>query len=471
MNIILIGILFYISLQLFLGFYISRFIKSENDYLLGGKKLGYLLATFSIFATWFGAESCIGTAGTAYENGLSGVTDPFGYGIVILLVGFIFAVPLYKMNLVTIADFFRNRYSLLTERTIAIIMIPTSILWAAAQIRAFGLILASSSTLTVEISILISAIIVITYTLFGGLLADAWTDLIQGLILIIGLIVLSIIIITKESNIYNLIHSIPTEKISILSTSTNFGFLDLLHTIESWAIPICGSLVAQELLSRVFASRNYKVAKRASITAGAMYILIGLIPLSIGIFGLTLFPELSNPEQILPMIAQKYFNTFLYIIFVGALISAILSTVDSTLLASSALMSHNIILSIYKINDESKKLRVTRLNVLISGVLAYVLATHAEGVYNLVKDASAFGSSGIFVVFLFGLFGKFGNGLSAIISVIIGAITWILTHYIFNLEFGYLISLSLSLVSFTLTAILEKSIYTFAFRVKSIFIK
>ncbi|MCX8056405.1 MAG: sodium:solute symporter, partial [Ignavibacteria bacterium] len=190
MNIILFGIFIYIILQLLLGFYISRFIKSEDDYLLGGRQLGYVLATFSIFATWFGAESCIGTAGAAYESGLAGVTaDPFGYGMVLLIVGFFFAIPLYKMRLTTIADFFRERYSTLTEKIIAIVMIPTSILWAAAQIRAFGLILSSSSNLTVEVSILISALIVITYTVFGGLLADAWTDLIQGLILIFGLLV------------------------------------------------------------------------------------------------------------------------------------------------------------------------------------------------------------------------------------------------------------------------------------------
>ncbi len=170
MNYILIGILIYIILQLGLGFYISRLIKSEVDYLLGGKKLGYILATFSIFATWFGAESCIGTAGAAYQSGFAGVTaDPFGYGIVLLLMGFFFAIPLYKMKLITIADFFRKRYSSSTEKVIASLMIPTSILWAAAQIRAFGLILSSSSNLTVEFSILISAILVITYTVFGGL--------------------------------------------------------------------------------------------------------------------------------------------------------------------------------------------------------------------------------------------------------------------------------------------------------------
>jgi len=461
LNLVLVGILSYIVLQLFLGFYISRFIKSEDDYLLGGRKLGYILATFSIFATWFGAESCIGTAGAAYESGLSGVTaDPFGYGIVLLLVGFFFAVPLYKMNLTTIADFFRERYSHLTERVIAVLMVPTSILWAAAQVRAFGLILSSSSNLTVDMSILISAIIVVTYTVFGGLLADAWTDLIQGLVLIAGLFLLMAMVFFNGVNTKEVISNIASSKLNLFSAN-DFSIHNFLLDLEEWAIPICGSLIAQELLSRIFAAKSQKVARRSSIVAGSLYILIGLIPLTLGFIGFALFPGLQHPEQILPMIAQKYFSPFLYIIFAGALISAILSTVDSTLLASSALMSHNIAFPIFKIKDEKKKVRITRLNVLISGAIAFLLATNAEGVYNLVKDASAFGSSGIFVVFIFGLLGRFGNGLSAISSVITGSIVWIFSHYIFQTELSYLISLLASLVVFVLMALNEKWIYSF----------
>lgn len=259
MNINLIGIIFYLIFQLFLGLYISRFIKSEEDYLLGGRKLGYVLATFSIFATWFGAESCIGTAGTAYESGLSGVTaDPFGYGIVLLLMGFFLAIPLYKMNLTTIADFFRIRYSSSTEKLISLLMIPTSILWAAAQIRAFGLILSSSSELELELSIFISALIVITYTFMGGLLADAWTDLIQGFILIAGLIILSVTVAFNGLDFKNLFQSIAREKLRLTSTTSIFSF-DSLYTLEAWMIPICGSLIAQELVSRIFAQDHIEL--------------------------------------------------------------------------------------------------------------------------------------------------------------------------------------------------------------------
>ncbi|MEJ5304375.1 MAG: sodium:solute symporter family protein [Ignavibacteria bacterium] len=470
MSLILFGILIYILLQLFLGFYISRFIKSEDDYLLGGRRLGYFLTTFSIFATWFGAESCIGTAGAAYESGLAGVTaDPFGYGIVLLLMGFFFAVPLYKMNLTTIADFFRNRYSDTTAKIIAIIMIPTSILWAAAQIRAFGLILSSTSNLSVESSILISALIVITYTVFGGLLADAYTDLIQGFVLISGLILLSYIVFLNGFDLQSILIRITSEKLNIQSSSNISSSINFLLTIETWAVPICGSLIAQEMVSRVFAAKSHKVAKHSSIVAGSLYILIGLMPLSLGLIGYQLLPELEHPEQILPLIAQKFLSPALYVIFAGALISAILSTVDSTLLASSALMSHNLIFPSFKIRDEKKKVKISRINVLIAGIIAYVLATKAEGVYNLVKDASAFGSSGIFIVFMFGLLGKFGNGISANLTVIVGSIIWFIAHYLFGFELSYLISLGSALLVFVFSALSEKWLMEFIPAIKKLF--
>jgi SSS family transporter len=457
LNIILIGILAYISLQLFIGFYISRFIKSEDDYLLGGRRLGFFLTTFSIFATWFGAESCIGTAGASYESGLSGVTaDPFGYGFVLLLMGFFFSIPLYKRNLTTIADFFRERFSPSTERLVALIMIPTSILWAAAQIRAFGLILSASSGLDIQLSIFISAIIVITYTVFGGLLADAWTDLVQGFILIIGLIILFIMIFFDGVNVPIVLQNIASDKLKIISSSQGFFSLEILSTAEAWAIPICGSLIAQELVSRVLAAKSQKVARTSAIASGFMYIIIGLIPLTIGLIGNQLISDIQHSEQILPLVAQKYLSSVFYVIFTGALISAILSTVDSTLLASSALMSHNLIFNYIKPNDEKIKLKITRLNVFISGVIAYLLATYAEGVYELVKDASAFGSSGIFVIFIFGLLSRRGNGISASLSLITGAISWITSHYILDIEFAYLISLLIAFTTFVMSLLTEK---------------
>ncbi len=215
MNVVLFGIIVYILLQLLLGYFVSKSIRTEDDYLLAGRRLGYGLATFSIFATWFGAESCIGTAGAAYSDGLAGVSaDPFGYGVCLILMGLLFAIPLWKMNLTTIADFFRLRFSGSAERITAILMVPTSLLWAAAQIRAFGQVLSASSELGVTIAVTIAAVVVIAYTVSGGMLADAITDIVQGSILVLGLAFLFPIVINDLGGISEAFSTIGKEALS-----------------------------------------------------------------------------------------------------------------------------------------------------------------------------------------------------------------------------------------------------------------
>src|SRR5687767_12785039 len=181
-------------LQFGIGIWVSRRIHTESDYILAGRSLGYTLTTFSIFATWFGAETVVGSAGRAYRDGVSlGSAEPFGYGLCLVLMGLIFAGPLWRRKLTTLADLYRERFSVGAERVAAVILIPSSVLWAAAQIRAFGHVIAiSADGMSGELAIGIAAGFTILYTAFGGMLADAITDVIQGALLAIGLVVVGI---------------------------------------------------------------------------------------------------------------------------------------------------------------------------------------------------------------------------------------------------------------------------------------
>jgi Na+/proline symporter len=187
----LVAMLAYLALQLGIGVWISKRIHTESDYLLAGRSLGYTLATFSIFATWFGSETVMGSAGNAYRDGVSlANAEPFGYGLCLILMGLVFAGPLWRRRLTTLADLFRQRYSVKVERLAAVILIPSSILWAAAQIRGFGYVLSTATqSISIEVAIACAAGFTMLYTVFGGLLADAVTDVIQGAMLAVGLMV------------------------------------------------------------------------------------------------------------------------------------------------------------------------------------------------------------------------------------------------------------------------------------------
>lgn len=453
MNVVLLGVLGYIALQLLVGAVVARRIRNQDDYLLAGRSLGPVLATLSIFATWFGAETCVGAAGAVYAEGLAGcAADPFGYSLCLLLMGLVLAVPLYRRGLTTIADLFRQRYSVGVERLAVLLMVPTSVLWAAAQVRAFGQILSASSTLPVDWAIAIAAGIVIVYTVSGGLLADAITDLVQGCVLMAGLAIVAVAVIGDAGGLASAARQVAPARLHLVAEGES-----LLDTINRWAIPICGSLVAQELVSRVLASRSAKVARRSALVASGIYFAFGLIPVGIGLIGATALPNLDEAEQVLPQMARAHLSTVGYVLFAGALASAILSTVDSALLACASLVSHNLIEPFRPGLSEKSKVRSARVGVIVFGVLAFFLALQADGVYGLVEDASAFGSAGIFVVVLFALFGRTGGRIGATSALLVGVLVWIVGNYAFAWPNAYLASLAGALVGYTGGALVDRA--------------
>jgi Na+/proline symporter len=446
-------LLLYAFLQLVLGVVVFRFVRTEDDFLLAGRRLGPLVVCFSVFATWFGAESCLGTAGATYRWGWAGATaDPFGYGLCILLMGGLFAVRFWKMRLVTVADFVGRRFSATAERLTAALMIPTSLLWAAAQVRAFATIITAFSDLSVTAGVIVATGLVVAYTWFGGMLADALTDVVQGLVLFAGLAVL-LGVVAAETGLTGLWAGFSAGT----GTAAGGTSWSLLATAEAWAIPVCGSLFAQELVSRVLSSRSAGVARASTLTAGAAYILVGLIPVTLGVIGARVLPGLEHHEQILPAIAALYLSPILATLFSGAIISAILSTVDSALLSVSALFVRNILTHQGVNGGSSRVLRIERMLVLTGGIAAALIALSADSVYELVKNASAFGSAGIFVVMTMGGFTRFGGRLASAGALLGGSSVWIAGHYIMQFEFSYLLSLAASLGMYLAGAMIDRA--------------
>jgi SSS family transporter len=448
LNPLTLGIAAYIAAQLAIGVAVSRRIRTEDDYLVAGRSLGPVLATFTVFATWFGAETCIGAAGAVYEHGLAGgSSDPFGYGICIIVTGLVFAVPLWRLRLTTLADLFRLRFDASVERLAVLLLVPTSLFWAAAQVRAFGQVLSAASGVETEVTVTVAAAVVIAYTICGGLLADAWTDVVQGFALIVGIAALFIAVAKAEG--LGLLASLDPGALDVRGA----GEPSLLAIAEEWAVPVVGSMVAAEIVARMVATRSAAVARNATVVAGGAYLVIGLVPVALGLVGALVLPGLDDPEQILPLLAQRYLSTGLFVLFAGALVSAILSTVDSALLVAAGLVSHNLIAPLRPALDERGKVRLARLCVACFGIVAYVMAMRAERVYELVEQASAFGSAGIVTVVAFGLFTPLGGTASAVASLLGGVITWVAGAYVLDLPYPYLTSLAVAAGGYVLAAL------------------
>jgi Na+/proline symporter len=159
-------------------------------------------------------------------------------------------------------------------------------------------------------------------------------------------------------------------------------------------------------------------------------------------------PGLEHAEQILPALALDRLPLILYLFFAGALVSAILSTVDSALLVAASLVSHNIIVPMRPGITEKSKVRIARVGVATFGILAYVMALHAEGVYDLVEQASAFGSAGIVVIVTFGLFTRIGGATSALAALGAGLVVWVAGNYVLGLPFAYIAALGSATIAY-----------------------
>ncbi len=442
----LIGVLIYVSIMIGMGFYFSKKIRTDDDYFLAGRKLGPWLATFGIFATWFGAETCIGTAGAVYRGGLSGIhADPFGYTICLLIMGLFLSKALWNKKITTVPDLFKTRYSPTTEKIAALILIPGSVIWAGAQVRALGQIIHVTTDFGPMVAVTLAAAVVITYTMAGGMLADAYLDLFQGIAIIVGMLVLFFAVMFSMGGPAEMFSSISSEKLTF--SGGKMMNLSLLGKFELWLVPILGSVLSQELVSRVVASKSPEVAYKSTLRAASIYFVIGLIPVIIGLVGYTSFPHLADSETLLPLLAKRHLNEFAYIIFVGALICAILSTVDTTLLAASALLAHNIVYPAMPDIPERRRVLLARACTLFSGVFCYVIAYSSDSIMSLIETASSLGGPSVLIVTLAALWEKKGTAFNAIFAMVMSVSTWAL-GLIFDLEYKVILTVVICAVAY-----------------------
>ena len=422
----------FLGVQVALGVWAAGRVKNEEDYVVAGRRLGIPLITMSMFATWFGAETCLGSSGAVYAQGLSGGrADPFGYAACLLLVGLVLALPLHRGRYLTIGDLYRERFGPRAERVLVIVLVPGSILWGAAQLRAFGQVVAATSHMDATTATILSTVFVIAYTSFGGLWGDVLSDLVQGTVLCIGLVVLLLACLLDLPSGAELGRVLGSDRLSLWPKDES-----ILAQVDRWAIPIFGSLVTQEMASRVLAARNAAVAQRGALLASLVYLVFGSIPVVLGLLGPALLPGLADPEQLLPELARQKLPLGLYLLFACSLLSAILTTVDSILLSASTLVSHDWLVPTFRIQGERHKLWLDRGLLVLCGIIALYLALGSDSIYALLQQSALLGAAGLVVTIFCGLYTRRPSQAGAVLALLIGALLAPLgEHYGFEAPF------------------------------------
>jgi SSS family solute:Na+ symporter len=442
------GIAAYLLGMLYIGFKTSRNINNSEDFIVAGRRLPLGLAVATLFATWFGGGTSMGAAGESYYHGFLGaIADPFGAGLCLILGGLFFVRTMRRMQLLTIADFFAIKYGKTNELLASIITIPAFVGWVAAELVALGFIVHSITGLSPAWGIVISALVVLFYTYQGGMWAVTITDFVQMIILVVGLLIIFPVVLHDVGGLNTLKTQIPDKMFYIYPRNASFN--DWLFYIQAWLIVGFGSIPGQDLMQRSLSSKDENTAQNASYLSGIAYILLGIIPVTLGIVGRLVVPEIANSEMILVVLAQKYLPNIGVAIFVGALLSAIMSSCDSAILAPASIITRNIV-PYFKKLDSKEELVVARYATLGITIAALVIALWFQNIYSLMVSSWAFLLVGCFVPLLFGIWSKKANTPAATWSSISGFVSWLLLTVFSPNTPNELIGLGVSFVSFVI---------------------
>lgn len=422
---LLIFIAVYLIGTLLIGYWASRRVKTAKDFVIAGRKLPLFIAGSALFATWFGSETIMGASSEFVEHGLIGVIeDPFGAAMCLILVGFFFARPLYRLNILTMNDYFRIRFNQKIELLSAIFMVPSYFGWIAAQLVAMAIILKVLAGIPIFMGILICVVVVVFYTYLGGMWAVSITDFVQTIVIVSGLLFFAFQLTGKVGGIDKVIAETPE---GFFQFFPDGDLESILIWIAAWITIGLGSIPSQDVFQRTMSAKNEKTAVRSAFLGGFMYLTIGFLPLFIGLCSKILYPDLQlmrDTQMILPTMVLEHSGLGMQVLFFGALLSAILSTTAGAVLAPATVIGENILKPHYPDWTDKKLLDVMRLAVVGVALASALMAMWESNIYELVALSSAFSLVSLFVPLTAGLYWKKANSAGAFFSMIIGLFVW-----------------------------------------------
>lgn len=351
------------------------------------------------------------------------IEDPFGAALCLVLFGLFFARKLYNMNLLTLGDFFKVRFGKKTELVASAFLAPPYVGYIAAQLVAMGLILNVVAGLDLWLGVVISAVVVTFYTYIGGMWAISITDFIQSIIIIVGLVVLAVVLAGKAGGVVNVISEVPEHNFKFFPDGNG---REIVAWLAAWSVLGLGSLPSQDVFQRAMSSGSANTAVKSCYIAAILYLSVAMLPLFISLCTKHLYPEqLGDAQLALPNMVMTHTGIVVQILFFGSLLSAIMSTTSSAILAPAAILAENLIrpLSSRKYSDK-EMLKLTRIGVLIFSVVATVMACLRSNIYELVGESSVLSLVSLFVPLIFGLYWKRSSSVGAILSIVGGAAAW-----------------------------------------------
>lgn len=427
-------VIIYWVISVGIGLWAALRVKNTADFAAAGHSLPLPIVTATVFATWFGSEAILGIPAIFLKEGLGGiVSDPFGSSLCLILVGLFFAKHLYNRRMLTIGDFFREKYGRTVEVLVTLCIVVSYLGWVAAQIKALGLVfnVVSDGSISQTAGMIIGAGSVLIYTLFGGMWSVAITDFIQMIIVVIGMLYIGGEMTAQTGGIGVVIeHAAAAGKFSNFWPDMNLA--SILGFTAALCTMMLGSIPQQDVFQRITSSKNVNIAVQAAILGGVLYFIFAFIPLYLAYSATLINPDLvkkyldTDPQMILPKLILNHAPIFAQVMFFGALLSAIKSCASATLLAPSVTFAENIVRGFFKHLTDHDLLKIMRITVLCFSVAVTFFAINSElSIFKMVESAYKVTLVAAFVPLAFGVYWPRANSLGGLLAVICGLTVWI----------------------------------------------
>lgn len=436
-------VILYLVISLGIGIYAATRVHNAKDYITAGRSLPLFIVASMVFATWFGAETVLGIPATFLDEDLGGlISDPFGASLCLILFGLFFARPLYRMNLLTIGDFYRQKYNRLVEVMVSIAISLSYLGWVAAQVTALGLVfnVLSAGEITQTQGVLIGASVVVLYTLYGGMWSVALTTFFQMIIIVAGLLWIGYLVTDMTGGVAPVVaHAQAAGKFNFWPSLNTIAILAFISGMLTMGF---GSIPQQDVFQRANASKNEKVAVWGSVAGGLFYLLFAAVPLFLAYSATMIDPQkvtallsAGNAEHILPTLIIDHMPLYAQVIFYGALLSVIMSTASGTLLAPSVTISENILKGMMGNMSDASFLRMTRIVVGLFTVFVTIYALWAigkeTGIHTMVENAYKVTLVMAFTPLVAGLYWKRANANGAMLAIFLGLLVWLPMEFLY----------------------------------------
>lgn len=427
---------FYLLISIGIGLIAATKVHNTKDFAVAGRHLPLPVVTATVFATWFGAEAVFGVSSTFVKEGLGGVVaDPFGASLCLIIAGFFFAAFLYKLNIITLGDYYRMRYNRTVEVLTTLCIVISYLGWVSAQIKALGLVffVVTKGAISQEWGMVIGAAVVLTYTTFGGMLSVAILDFVQMVMIMIGLLFIGWIIADMTGGVAPVIaHANQAGKLDFFPKEADM--FKWISFFGAWMTMMLGSVPQQDVFQRVTSARNTKIAIWGSILGASTYFCFAFVPMFIAYSATLIDPAVykgileTDSQMVLPtLVMSSHIPVLAQALFFGAVLSAIMSTASATLLAPAVSFSENIIRDFFPGMSDRSTLRVMRLSLFVFAVCVLIFALRSDAsIFKMVENAYKITLVGAFIPLFAGALWKRATTQGALTAIIGGVSSWLL---------------------------------------------